>query len=105
MIRAFLLLAFCLVLPCCGRPAVASDSAALIHPLIDPAKLATTSASLLMSPIHDRMPAILRPEEMAEYLAGSGRWDFQPFAGPLVVTPCASPLAKSKSAGSQQELF
>lgn len=41
MIRAILLLAFCFVLPCCGRPAVASDSAALIHPLIDPAKLAT----------------------------------------------------------------
>ena len=67
--------------------------------------MATTSASLLMSPIHDGMPALLRPEEMAEYLAGSGRWDFQPFAGPLVVTPCESPLAKSKSVGSQQELF
>ena len=67
--------------------------------------MVTTASSPLMSPIHDRMPALLRPEEMAEYLAGSGRWDFQPFAGPLVVTPCESPLAKSNSAGSQQELF
>ena len=32
-------------------------------------------------------------------------WDFQPFAGSLVVMPCVSPLTKSKSAGSQQELF
>ena len=44
-----------------------------------------------MSLIHDRMPAILRPEEMVEYLAGSGRWDFQRFAGPLVVTQCVEP--------------
>ena len=67
--------------------------------------MVTTASSPLMSPIHDRMPALLRPEEMAEYLAGSDRWDFQPFVGPLVVAPCESPLAKSKSAGSQQELF
>jgi putative SOS response-associated peptidase YedK len=65
----------------------------------------TTDASLLMSPIHDRMPALLRPEEMHEWLAGDGRWDFQPFAGPLVVTPCDSPLAKRRPDGEQQELF
>lgn len=44
MLRAFVLLAIGLFLPCCGRPVVASKSgktAALIQPLIDPAKLAT----------------------------------------------------------------
>jgi len=51
------------------------------------------------------MPALLRKEEMTEYMAGSGRWDFQPFAGSLVVTPCASPLAKRPELGKQQELF
>ena len=39
MFRLFLL-AFCLLTPCCGRPA-ASDPSTLIAPLIDPAKLAT----------------------------------------------------------------
>ena len=67
--------------------------------------MVTTAASPLMSPIHDRMPALLKPEEMAEYLAGSGGWDFQPFAGPLMITPCESPLAKRKNPGHQQELF
>lgn len=44
MLRSFVLLAICLFLPCCGRPVVASKTsgtAALIQPLIDPAKLAT----------------------------------------------------------------
>jgi putative SOS response-associated peptidase YedK len=68
--------------------------------------MATTGASPLMAPIHDRMPALLRPEEMNEWLAGSGRWDFQPFAGPLVVMPCESPLVKRSSDGPRQcELF
>ena len=67
--------------------------------------MVTTAASPLMSPIHDRMPALLRPEEMQEWLAGSGHWGFQPFAGPLVVKPCASPLAKRRKPEAQQELF
>lgn len=68
--------------------------------------MVTTAASLLMVPIHDRMPALLRPEEMAEWSAGNGKWDFQPFAGPLEVTPCQSPLAKKPGTASQQgELF
>ncbi len=50
----------------------------------------TTTASPLMSPIHNRMPALLRPEEMQEWLGGSGHWDFQSFTGPLVVKPCES---------------
>jgi putative SOS response-associated peptidase YedK len=66
----------------------------------------TTEASPLMSPIHDRMPALLRPEEMLEFLAGNGKWDFQPFTGPLVVGPCESPLVKKPGNASQQgELF
>ena len=68
----------------------------------------TTAASPLMSPIHNRMPALLRPEGMTEWLASSGHWDFQPFSGSLVVTPCQSPLAnpKSNSDGPHQaELF
>jgi len=67
--------------------------------------MATTTASPLMTPIHDRMPALLRPEEMAEFLAGSGHWNFQPFNGPLAATACESPLVKRKKPDSQQELF
>jgi putative SOS response-associated peptidase YedK len=67
--------------------------------------MVTTVASPLMTPIHDRMPALLRPEEITEYMAGVGSWDFQPFTGKLVVTPCVSPLAKRPEVGTQQELF
>ncbi len=68
--------------------------------------MVTTAASPLMSPIHSRMPALLRPGEMQEFLAGSRSWDFQPFAGPLLVRPCESPLAKrSGIRPQQQELF
>ena len=69
--------------------------------------MVTTAASPLMVPIHDRMPALLRPEEMAEFMAGGGHWDFQPFAGTLVVTACQSPLlAKPKpNSDSQPGLF
>ena len=68
-------------------------------------RLVTTASSPLMSPIHDRMPALLRPEEMQEWLTGSGRWDFQPFSGPLLVAPCESPLARRRPGVEQQELF
>lgn len=67
--------------------------------------MVTTACSPLMAPIHNRIPALLRPEEMLEWLAGNGRWDFQPFAGSLVVTPCESPLARRRPDGEQQELF
>lgn len=68
--------------------------------------MVTTAASPLMAPVHDRMPALLRPEQMTEFLGGSSRWDFKPFDGPLVVTPCESPLAKRKPpSDSQPELF
>ena len=67
--------------------------------------MVTTDASPLMSPIHDRMPAVMRPEEMVEFLAGKGHWDFQPYARSLVMTPCESPLAKPRAPDPQQELF
>lgn len=67
--------------------------------------MVTTAASPRMAPIHDRMPAILRAEEIAGYLAGSSPWPFQPFAGSLLVTPCESPLLKPRASDSQQELF
>ncbi len=68
--------------------------------------MVTTDASPLMTPIHNRMPAILRPAEMQEFLTGNGPWDFQPFAGLLVITPCESPLAKRRQEiDPQQELF
>jgi hypothetical protein len=58
--------------------------------------MVTTAASPLMAPIHNRMPAVLGPEERLGFLAGSSPWDFQPYAGPLVVEPCESPLAKPR---------
>jgi putative SOS response-associated peptidase YedK len=68
--------------------------------------MVTTGASPLMSPIHDRMPALLLSEEMQDWLAGTGGQEFRPFDGPLVVTPCESPLAKRPVNGPQQvELF
>ena len=66
--------------------------------------MVTTAASSLMAPIHDRMPAVLLPAEAPEFLSG-GAWSYQPFAGPLTVTPCASPLVKSRAPDAQQELF
>ena len=69
--------------------------------------MVTTTASPLMSPIHDRMPALLRPEEMDEWLVGKDRWEFLPFAEALVVTPCESPLARrtADERPQQGELF
>jgi putative SOS response-associated peptidase YedK len=65
----------------------------------------TTAASPMMAPIHDRMPALLRPDELDEWLAGKDMWEFLPFVGPLLITPCESPLVKRKKADAQQELF
>lgn len=63
--------------------------------------MVTTDASPLMAPIHDRMPAILLPSEVAGFLNG-GPWDFQPFAGSLAVMPCASPLVRPQAPDPQQ---
>ena len=67
--------------------------------------MVTTAASPLTAPIHDRMPALLRSEEMQEFLAGTGHWNFQPYTGPLALKPCVSPLAQRKKPKAQQELF
>jgi hypothetical protein len=41
MLRSLLLLFICMFVPCCGRPVATNGVAALLQPLIDPAKLAT----------------------------------------------------------------
>jgi putative SOS response-associated peptidase YedK len=65
----------------------------------------TTGAGPVMEPIHHRMPAVLLPEEIGTYLTASADWKFRPFRGPLVETPCESPLAKPRPPDPQQELF
>ena len=68
--------------------------------------MVTTAASPVMAPIHDRMPAVLRADEVGAYLMNrQDQWNFQPFAGPLAVSPCANPLTKPKDGGGQGELF
>ena len=55
--------------------------------------MVTTAASSQRVPIHDRMPMVLLAAEAPEFLNGWS-WSFQPFARPLTITPCASPLVK-----------
>ena len=61
----------------------------------------TTEANAVMAPVHSRMPALLPPDIMQDWLAG-GRWDFQPFPGPLVVEQCESPLARNPDPAERQ---
>lgn len=56
--------------------------------------MVTTAAGPAMASIHERMPAVLRPDEVRGFLESGGNWDFRPFAGSLVVTPCDSPLKR-----------
>jgi len=56
--------------------------------------MVTTAAGPAMANIHQRMPAVLRPDEVRGFLIDGDRWDFQPFTGSLVVTPCESPLKR-----------
>ena len=67
--------------------------------------MVTTAAPPLMAPIHDRMPAVLRPDEVDGFLAGENVWNFMPFGGGLTVTPCASPLKGARGDGTHPELF
>jgi len=67
--------------------------------------MVTTAAPPVMAPIHDRMPAVLRPDEVEGFLAGENVWNFEPFGGDLVVTPCASPLKGARGGDGQPELF
>jgi len=66
--------------------------------------MVTTEASQLMAPIHSRMPAVLRPDELRGFLDG-GRWTFLPYEGTLVVKPCESPLKHAAGGLAQRELF
>ena len=63
----------------------------------------TTDASPAMLGIHTRMPAILPPDRVGDFLAGNR--NLSPFPGPLAVTPCISPLIGPSNANSQPELF
>ena len=58
-----------------------------------------------MAAIHSRMPAVLRPDEVRGFLDGAIHWNFLPYAGALVVVPCASPLKNADGGATQQELF
>jgi putative SOS response-associated peptidase YedK len=56
--------------------------------------MVTTEASPVMAPIHTRMPAVLRAEEVPAFLDLENPWVFRPFDGALAVTPCESPLKR-----------
>jgi len=56
--------------------------------------MVTTAAGPAMAAIHERMPAVLRPDEVRGFLESEGNWNFQPFGGSLAVTPCDSPLKR-----------
>ena len=58
--------------------------------------MVTTAASAVMAPIHDRMPAVLRAEEVPAFLELQHPWVFRPYDGALAVTPCESPLKPTR---------
>lgn len=60
----------------------------------------TTQPNALVAPIHDRMLAILREEEIEPYLRGDLKI-FSPSTEDLKITQCASPLKQ----GSQLDLL
>ena len=73
------------------------------HPEHGPCySMITTAAAPSVGFIHDRMPAVLDWTGAEEYLAG-GYFQFSPFAGPLSVTPCESPLARRNPPGGSPE--
>ena len=66
----------------------------------------TTNATAAVCHIHDRMPALLTPEETERWLSGESEWSFTPFTGQLIATPCQSPLRQPPgNIPSQPELF
>jgi putative SOS response-associated peptidase YedK len=67
--------------------------------------MVTTEAPPVMAPIHHRMPAVLHPEEVAEYLDAGDTWQFRPYGGEIEVQPCVSPLRKPRGGSEQAELF
>lgn len=77
------------------------------HPVYGPCySMITTEASAVMAQVHSRMPALLRPEEMQDWLTGTRGQELRPFDGALILEACESPLAKSRGDGQgQAELF
>ena len=69
------------------------------HPEHGPCySMVTTEAAPSVRFILDRMPAVLAWTSAEEYLA-PGDFRFTPFAGPLSVSPCESPLARKNPPG------
>jgi putative SOS response-associated peptidase YedK len=66
----------------------------------------TTEPSALVEPIHDRMLAVVDFDDGERFLRG-GELPFQPYAGPLMASPCESPLKRSKPPrdSAQGDLF
>lgn len=56
--------------------------------------MVTTEASPIMAPIHNRMSAVLRAEDVPAFLDVEKPWVFRPFDSPLAVAPCESPLKR-----------
>ncbi len=75
------------------------------HPEHGPCySMVTTAAAPSVAHIHDRMPAVLVWADAQQYLAGHA-FQFFPFAGPLVVKPCESPLIKTPPKPEQSSFF
>lgn len=66
----------------------------------------TTEPSPLVEPIHDRMLAVVDIADGERFLRGEDL-AFRPYVGPMITSPCESPLRRSKSRddGPQGELF
>lgn len=64
----------------------------------------TTGANAVMTPIHNRMPAILEEEQIPAYLAGEIK-TFAPLVASLQVEAAVNPLVKPKEPSAQRELF
>lgn len=64
----------------------------------------TTTANLVMAPIHERMPAYLEEDQIPAYFAGEMAI-FKPLPESLQVEESANPLLKPKDPPAQMELF
>ncbi|BDS05240.1 hypothetical protein NT6N_02800 [Oceaniferula spumae] len=64
----------------------------------------TTAANALMSPIHNRMPAVLTDEELSPFLYGE-LMTFNPAPDTLLVNEANNPFIKNPPSHKQDELF
>jgi len=63
------------------------------HPELGPCySIVTTEAAPPMTGIHHRMPALIAPDEIADYLDPARPWPFEVTGGQLTTAPCESPL-------------